>query len=341
MTSKKTLGYLILACLTICATTSAQTTRSGSARNYASDSFEGFEAFDFDNRIPQKNKSFWYSVKKPTPAEQLTYGIHQEALDHTRTARKAYEALIREWPTTIEAPQAQLALAGLYEKTGKFDKAFDEYQYLIAHYASVCPYDTVLDRQFRIANHLLHNNTSMFGWSLSGTDQIRERFEQLVVNAPRSPRTPEIMLIIGALHVAEKERREAIIVYDALLNRFPHATEASTAAYLASKCRYELAMHHNYNETRCREAIAFLKAILTRMPNHVYKDEMTNWLKQLNTLLVEQNYQQAVFYDTRSRNTTAAQTAYRRFLTEFPDSTYVPQIKARLEAIEKGATPTN
>lgn len=317
----------------------AQSGRSGGTRGYASDSFEGFDAFQLDTRLAQKEKSFWYSVRENTAAAQLDYALKQEALGRTRSARKGYEALVREWPATPEAAKAQFALATLYEKTGRFEKAFDEYQYLITHYAGNCPYTEVLDRQFRIANHLLHNNTSMFGWNLSGMDTIRERFEQVVRNAPRSAIAPELMLIIGSIHVSEREHREAITVYDSLLNRFPEAPQAVTAAYLAAQCRHELSVRHSYNEARCRESIAFFKSVMQRVPNHPQKAELTVWLNELTDLLIEQNYQQAVFYDTRSRNAEAAKAAYRRFLAEFPDSTYAQKVRDRLAEIESGAAP--
>lgn len=331
------LAALTLAALTLAAP--AQSGRSGGNRGYATDSFEGFDAMDLDTRIPQKAKSFWYSVKHKEPQAQMDHAGRMEASGRYRTARKAYEALVREWPTTPQAAQSQLAIAQLHEKTKKFERAFDEYQYLLTHYAGHCPYDEILDRQFRIANHLLHNNRSMFGWALSGTEAIRERFEQIVRNAPRSAIAPEVMLIIGSIRVSAKERLEAISVYDSLLNRFPESEQAKTAAYLAAQCRYELAVRFNYNETRCREAIAFSKAILSRIPNHPQKDQIKAWHDELVTLLIEQNYQQAFFYDSRTRNRDAAIAAYRQFLSEFSDSKYAQQVRDRLTELEAGAPP--
>ena len=179
----------------------------------------------------------------------------------------------------------------------------------------------------------------MFGWTLSGSDTIRERFEQIVRNAPRGAQAPEIMLVIGSIRVSEKELPEAIAVYEGLLNRFPQTSQATDAAYLAAQCRHELAVKHSYNEPRCREAIAFIKSALVRIPNHPQKVQMTTWLNELTALLIEQNYQQAVFYDTKQRNAEAAKAAYRRFLTEFSDSHYAAQVRERLMQLEKGAAP--
>ena len=320
-------------------TSHAQTGGRPNARGYATDHFEGFDAIDADTRIPQKKKSLWFSVREDVPAAQLQYARMREAAGQHNKARKAYEALIREWPTTPEAAEGQLALAQLQELRQKFEQAFDEYQYLLTHYAGHCPYQEILDRQFRIANYLLHNNTSMFGWILSGTDAIRGRFEQVVRNAPRGAQVPEIMLVIGGIRVSEKELAEAIAVYEGLLNRFPQSSQAIIATYLAAQCRHELAVKNSYNEPSCREAIAFIKAALVRMPTHPQKVQMTAWLDELTTLLIEQNYQQAVFYDTRQRKPEAAKAAYRRFLQEFSDSHYATQVRDRLAELEKGAAP--
>ncbi len=339
MTQRRNLWTAAIIVAAMACSAPAQSARSGGARGYATDSFEGFEALDKDTRIPQKAKSFWYSLKHKEPQAQMDHAAQMEACGRFRTARKAYEALVREWPTTPQAAQSQLAIAQIYEKTKKFERAFDEYQYLLTHYAGHCPYNEILDRQFRIANHLLHNNRSMFGWALSGTQTIRERFEQIVRNAPRSAIAPEVMLIIGSIHVSAKERPEAITVYDSLLNRFPHSDQAGSAAYLAAQCRHELAVKFNYNETRCREAVAFLKSVLSRIPDHPQKDQLKAWHSELLNLLIEQNYQQALFYDSRTRNRDAAIAAYRRFLSEFSDSKYAQQVRNRLVELEAGAPP--
>ena len=318
-----------------------QSSSMASNQGYATDKFDGFEAIDRDNSIEQKTKSFWFSVSEPTAEAQLAYAVKQEAAGNKRTARKAYEALVREWPTAPQAATAQLNLAHLYEVLNKYEKAFDEYQYLLTFFAGNCPYNEILDRQFRIANFLMHNNRSMFGWLLNGMDPIRERFEQIVRNAPRSAIAPEVMLIIGSIRVSQDEREDAIKVYDGLLNRFPDSPQAVSAVYLAAECRHNLAVKHSYNESRCREAIAFSKSVLARLPNHPQKEQLKTWLKELTSLLIEQNYRQAVFYDTQQRKPEAATAAYRRFLAEFPDSKYAAQVRARLETLEKGHTSSS
>lgn len=308
-------------------------------RGYATDYFDGFSVVDDDDRIPQKERSLWYILEEDTPVAQLKYAQEAEKDGSFGKARRGYEALVREWPTSREAIRAQLLLAELLEKEGSYEKAFDEYQYMLVHYAGNCPYQEILDRQFRIANYLLHNNTSMFGWMLSGLSGIREKFEQIVRNAPRSPKAPEAMLIIGGIREEENERKEAIQVYDGLLNRFPKSEQAARAAFLSARCRHDQTMKEPDNEQRCRESLAFIRALLQRRPNHPQKNQLVAWQKEMDDLLVEQNYRMAVFYDSRQRSLQASKAAYQRFLKEFGNSKYAPDVKKRLEALDKGAAP--
>ncbi len=336
-------AYCIFFTLLLCAALNpalAQYGRSGMGnRGYASDNFEGFESLE-DGRIKQKEGSIWFRLSEDSAPAQLAYCRQREADGHLNSARKGYEALVRKWPATPEAAQAQLALASVLEKRGQYGKAFDEYQYALTHYSGSCPYNEIIDRQFRIANYLLHNNKSMFGWILSGTKDIRMRFEQIVINAPRSAIAPEAMMKVGSIREGDKDYAEAITVYDGILNRYPASKEAPTAAYLSSKCRHILSMKHSYNENRCRESIAFLKAALLRLPNHPNRNDLEQWLIELNALLVEQNYQKALFYDTQRYNTDAKVSAYRRFLVEFSDSKYGETVRNRLTELNT-ATPGN
>ena len=331
---------VVFAALGLLAVAAVAQNRPGGAypRGYATDQFEGFEAFGVSDRVEQKSKSFWFSVRADSPAEQLAYAREALALGHRRTARKGFEALVREWPTALEAARAQFDLAQLYESRKDYARAFDEYQYLLLFYADACPYDEVLDRQFRIANFLLHDNTGMFGWLLSGTEPSRKRFEQIVRNAPTSPVAPQAMLIVGGIRMSEKEPDEAIKVYDGLLNRYGETEQATDAAYLSAKTRYDRASKRNYNEAYCREAISFLKAVTARMSRHPKIEEMTKWQEELTAQIEEQCYQNAAFYDTRQRNRQAALMAYKSFLKEFRDSKYADRVRARVAELEAKQT---
>lgn len=311
---------------------------TGRRGGYATDQFEGFEIPDGDERLEQKGWSLWYSVSEDTPAKQLAYARQAETEGRSRRARKGYEALIREWPTSKEAAEAQFALAQLYEARKDYDRAFEEYQYLLTFFAGSCPYNEVLDRQYKLANVLRSDNRSMFGWMLGEPAADRIRYEQIVRNAPRAPLAPTCMLIAGDIRREEKEVEEAIKIYDGLLNRYPRSSEAPIAAFFAADCRYKRAKAQETNEANTRDAIAFMRTVLTIMPNHPQRDQFSLWSAELSQQLEESSYNNAVFYDTKQRNKAAAIAAYRRFLSEFRDSKYADIVRQRLMELEPVAS---
>jgi outer membrane protein assembly factor BamD (BamD/ComL family) len=301
---------------------------------YATDQFEGFKALDPEARPAQKEESLWFSVTEDTAAKHLAYCRQAFTNGNLRSARKGYEALVRKWPTTKEAAEAQLGLAQLYEYRKKYERAFEEYQYLLNFYSGACPYNDVLDRQFKIANLLRADNKSMFGGILGESEDNRLRYEQIVRNAPRSEFAPKSMLIVGDIHREEKEMEEAIKVYDGLLNRFPKAPEAEAAAFFAAQARYERAKTQQTNEANLRDARSFMQTVMQIMPAHPQKDQLNAWVAELGDQLEENSYATALFYDTKQRNTAAALAAYRRFLSEFRSSKYAERVRERLAELE-------
>lgn len=301
---------------------------------YATDQFEGFKNQEADDKLEQKESSLWFSVSEETPAKQLAYCRKAFADGSLRSARKGYEALIRKWPTTKEAAEAQLGLAQLYETRKCYDRAFEEYQYLLTFYSGACPYNDILERQYKIANLMRADNKSMFGLDLGETEDNRLRYEQIVRNAPRSEIAPKCMLIVGDIRREEKEMEEAIKVYDGLLNRFPKAPEAEVAAFFAAQARYERAKNQKSNEANLRDARSFMQSVLQIMPAHPQKEQLTLWVAELSEQLEEHSYSTALFYDTKQRNVGAALAAYRRFLSEFRSSKYEERVRERLLELE-------
>ena len=74
---------------------------------YATDAFPGFDGLDDIPKPEKKTKSWFLSVSRDTPAEQLAWSRAEEDAGNLRAARRGYDALVREWPASPEAPQAQ------------------------------------------------------------------------------------------------------------------------------------------------------------------------------------------------------------------------------------------
>ena len=99
---------------------------TGGNSPYATDAYPGFDGLDDVKKPERREKSWWFGVKRDTPAEQFAFAQELETEGDSKGAAKAYDALVREWPVSKEAPQAQLRfvklLAGPLED---YEEAFD------------------------------------------------------------------------------------------------------------------------------------------------------------------------------------------------------------------------
>ena len=302
---------------------------------YATDAYPGFDGLD-DLPKPEKKDTSWFlHVSRETPAEQFAYAQQMEAEGSLRAARRGYDALVREWPASPEAPKAQLALAMVWAKKYKdYDEAFEALEYLLDFYPRDCDYLELVGYEYQLVNLMIAEKKTFLGLSFTSTRVCRQHYESIVRRAPGASYVPEAMLKIADLREQEDQYEEAVQVYATLVSKFPLTPEARVATYLEAKARMWLCRRLSYNIPRCKDTANYLAMALKRFPDLDEADEIKAWRAELTEHLSEDAYMQAKFYDTKQRTRHAALTAWERFLKEYPDSPHAEEARARIEALQ-------
>ena len=321
----------------------------GGYSQWATDHYPGFEGLD-NLPVPEKKEKGWLAEwlgigtpKGATPAEQLAIAKKLEADGDYKAAVKAYDALVREWPASVEAPAAQYRLAVVFENNlGEYADAFEEYSYLLDFYPKSCSYAKIVETQYKIVNLLYDTRRMFLGMSFTGNRELRQNYERIVRRAPGADYVPEVMLKIADLREQDSDYEEAIKVYSTLRSRHTGTVEARRALYLEAKARMWLVRRLAYNLPRCKDTEGYLKLALRNDPSHPNAEEMRKWLSELSDYLAEDAWVRAKFYDTKQRTRHAAVAAYGKFLSEYPDSSHADEARARIaelnNEINKGNT---
>lgn len=306
----------------------------GSQSIYATDAYPGFDGLD-KLPVPEKKEKSWFlGVSRDTPAEQFAYAKEEEAAGNLRTARRACDALVREWPVSPEAPVAQLMLAMiLAQKEEDYDEAFTELNYLLDFYSREVNYTKLVEYQYKLANMMVKNRKTFWGMSFTSLRLLRQNYEMIVRRAPGAEYVPEAMLQIASLREQDQQYEEAIEVYSTLVSKFPVSPEARKALYLGSKARMWLVRRHSYNQKRCQDTVNHLKNVLRLAPDLPEVDELKKWLDEITEYLAEDAFRRAKFYDTKQRTRRASATAYERFLKEYPQSKHADEARARIREL--------
>ncbi len=290
--------------------------------------------------IARKEPSWFGRPVERTPAAQWQRVQRLESGKHLKQAIKAANALVRTWHHTPEAAQAQLAVARLNEARDNPVAAFDEYQYLIDHFAGMFPFQQVLERQYQIANHLLTPPKTFLGLVLNSMEDVRLRFEQIVRNAPNGERAPDAMFKAASCHELDDDPVAAADVYATLQTRYPTATSAVAAAAEEIRIRRALANAHPMDEALTRRAIAAIDNALLAHGRQLNRDELASWRAALCEAAMHRAYARAAFYDGTRKRPRAALTAYREFIRVYPDSPHAEVVNARIREIEDASNTT-
>ena len=106
----------------------APATPLGPTTRYASDAYPGFDDEDSAKRLEKKTPSWLPFVGKPsaeTAIGQLAYAKDLAANGRYSAAASAFDVLVKYWPASLEAPEAQLALARiLFEQEKDWEEAY-------------------------------------------------------------------------------------------------------------------------------------------------------------------------------------------------------------------------
>ena len=299
--------------------------------------------FDSEDELlkPSRKEPRWFGwingPKKDTAAEQFKYAASLEAEESWKAAKKAYDALVREWPTSPEAPKAQKAIADIC--LGKLldpEAAFAEYRYLLDFYSAQCNYDEIVELMYKTAELMRDEGKTVLFFRFDNTVDVRRAYEAVVLRAPGAKFAPQAMLTIASLREDEDKQDTAATVYENLRSMYPNSSEAAVALYREAKARMVVLRRCEYNRERVRETIGFFTyAIESGKLSSEEAGEVAQLRAEARALLEDEAYKAAKFYDSRTRTRRSAMSAYQRFLDEYPTSDRAPEVRRRLFELQE------
>lgn len=291
----------------------------------------------------------WWERRQPAadnPAAQLQLADQLRADGQLRGAARHYRILTFAWPNAPEAPVAQFKYAGILQERGKYQQAFDEYQYLLDTYAGFFPYDEVLEQQYVIADTIATRRKRLLFVSYQDEEEAIPMFEQLIANAPAWKRAAELQFRIARIYEKKQEYDLAVDAYGAFQQRFPLAPQAEAAFFGHARC-WKLYADRHPNDASLREQAASAQQLfLNTYPRSPLIETVRMYLQELQIVQAGYLYQQARLYDSMSRHPgdygtqadnllTAAKISYQRLAREFPDSRWKDTAAARIDQIER------
>jgi outer membrane assembly lipoprotein YfiO len=276
--------------------------------------------------------------QRPRAKDQLE--VAQGAFDKAdySLALKAARRVVRVWPLSDYAPQAQYLVGRCYEMKGDDEKAFKEYQKLLEKHPKMLNYEEVLRRQFQIAEKYLAGKWFRL-WSVipffPSMERTSDMFDKVVKNGPYSDIAPHAQLRIGVARDKQHNYPMAVKAFELAADRYhDRPAIAADALFRAGLSYNKQAQTADYDQSTAGQAIATFTDFMTLYPDDKRVPEAQKIITSLKAEQARGNFQIAKFYEKRKR-WNGALVYYNEVLVQDPNSPYANEARLRIDELKK------
>ena len=271
---------------------------------------------------------------KPTPEDQLEYADSFKDQGNCKKAIAEYKKLIKAYPRSKEAPEAEFFIGQCLENMVKPYEAYLAYQLVIDKYPFSERAAQIVGLEYNIANHLLENKgRSKWAQVVVGSDdRVIDIFRTVIKDAPYGKYAAISQYKIG-LYLKEKGMyQEARDEFEKTMNDYPNSEWAQASKFqiaMADTSRASDAQHEQkVTGVAMEEFDQFVKA----HPDSQLTPEAKTQMTRLKEKEAENSFVIAKFYE-KQKNFKAARIYYKEVLNKYEDTSWGQKAQAQLKKI--------
>jgi outer membrane protein assembly factor BamD len=272
-------------------------------------------------------------VSASSSREQLETAHKLEAEGQRDDAAKAYKSLLRRWPLSFFAPEAQFRLGKILEDEADYYNSFKSFQTMVKKYPSSTYFEQALGEQYRIANLYLAGEPQRI-WKIPvgpSMDKTVDMYDQIIKNAPYGTYAAESQFKIGLAREQQRKYTDAVDAYQKVLDNYPTSTTAPNAQYQIGYAWMRATDNAN-DEGAARKAIDAFQDYLVRYPNSDKSAQAQDNIQHLGQKQTQGAYNIARFYEIQ-HDTRAAFIYYNEVVREDPNSAQAQLAKKRIQQL--------
>lgn len=272
-----------------------------------------------------------------TSKEQIAKGEAYEKEGKIEEAAGSYRALVKTWPLSPAAPEAQYRYATMLFKLYEFQRSFRELQNCLDKYPDTEHFTEILKYQYDIACLFLAGERQKL-WkipTLPSMEKTVEMFEQVIKNGPYSPHAAMSQLKIGFARENQHKWEEAVKAYQDVIRKYPKSDLADDAQFQIGYAWMLASRQADYDQTATNKAITAFEDYITKYPKSEKVEQARENILKLQDEQGRGLMRVAEFYD-RQHKTDAALIYYNSVVQKYPGSELARRAARRADEIRQG-----
>lgn len=275
-------------------------------------------------------------VNASSSRDQLEAAHKLEAQGARDDALKAYKNLLRRWPLSFFAPEAQFRVGKITEDEGDFANAFKYFQTMVTKYPSSEYFEQALNEQYRIANLYLAGEPQRI-WKIPvgpSMDRTVDMYNQIIKNAPYGTYAPQCQFNIGLAREQQRRYTDAVDAYQKVLDNYPTSSVACNAQYQIGYAWMRSSITGDYDQGAAKKAIDAFQDYLVRYPTSDKAVQAQENIQKLSQKQTQGAFNIAQFYEkSHPPQLRAAFIYYNEVVREDPNSPQAQLAKKRIQEL--------
>ena len=271
---------------------------------------------------------------KPTPVDQLEFAQSFREQGNCKKAMAEYRKLIKAYPRSKEAPEAQFFTGQCLEDMTKPYDAYKAYQLVIDKYPFSERAAQIVGLEYNIANHLLENK-GRSKWArvvVGSDDRVIEIFRTIIKDSPYGKYAAISQYKIG-LYLKEKGAyQEARDEFEKTMNDYPTSEWAQASKFQIAMADTSRASDAQHEQKVASVAMDEFSDFVKTHPDSELTPEAKEQMVRLKTKEAENSFIIAKFYE-KQKNLKAARIYYKEVADDYSDTSWGVKAAAHLKII--------
>ncbi len=293
-------------------------------------------AFAFWIWSPKTGK--WVNPKyavKPTPIEQLDFALGFYKDDKLKEAEREFKKLLKYYPKSSQAAEAQYYLATIKEKKGRLYEAYLAYQKVLDKYPFTSRINEIIEKEFNIAERFMQGyKRKAWGITLPVENPAIEIFSKVIENSTYGPLAAEAQYKLGLILKNLDRFIEAEEEFTKVIKNYPQSEWVTAAEFQIASCRAKISPSSDYDQEAISEAKRRFEKFALSHPDAELSREAEENIRELREREAKGYYDIAVFYQ-KQKAYKAAEIYYNTVITDYPKTIWAAKAFSSLRILEQ------
>lgn len=275
------------------------------------------------------------NMPKSSPKEQFEWAKSFYDAKKWEDAKREFKKLVKAYPKSFEASEAQYYLGLTNEAEGNLYEAFLSYQKVIDTYPFSERIQEVNEREYKIAEEFMSGEKrKALGVTLPVENPAIEILTKVIDNSTYGPLASKAQYKLGLVLKGLLRYYEAEEAFSKVIANYPDSEWADAAKFQIAACRAAVSRGPAYDQGAAQEAKQKFEEFVKEHPDAVLSKEAEKNIEQLRDKEAESAFNIAVFYE-KQKAYDSARIYYNEVIDGYPDSPWAAKSAEKLRAMEK------